>query len=260
MGRVFGNELAEKHVYLGRLSTSNLASASIAMFTPLQSGIRQYPRAAFWSVTGHGLLLLWLLHAASPKVVAPSFVVNGDHGTQIAHLYWPNQGKQATDAAPGTSLDAAHQELNARLTWQRRARAAKAARHALPRPELGRDSETAAPGSTALAKPAGSPLGTVLEGPLTGDEIRPALPVVAPDPIVASNELNGLQGDVVIEVTIDEKGNIVQKVVIQSLAPAVDSKVLEALDNWRFRPATRNGLAIPSKQDVFYHFPRLGKG
>jgi TonB family protein len=61
-------------------------------------------------------------------------------------------------------------------------------------------------------------------------------------------------------VTIDEKGNIVQKVVIQSLAPAVDSKVLEALDNWRFRPATRNGLAIPSKQDVFYHFPRLGKG
>jgi hypothetical protein len=36
--------------------------------------------------------------------------------------------------------------------------------------------------------------------------------------------------------------------------------VLEALENWRFRPATRNGIAIPSKQDVFYHFPRLGKG
>ena len=103
-------------------------------------------------------------------------------------------------------------------------------------------------------------MGTVLEGPLNGDEIRPALPVVAPDPIVASSELDGLQGDVVIEVTIDEKGNIIQKVVIQSLAPAVDSKVLEALENWRFRPATRNGLAIPSKQDVFYHFPRLGKG
>jgi TonB family protein len=231
------------------------------MFTPLQTDIRPYPRAAFWSGAGHGLLLLWLLHAASPKVVAPSMVVNGDHGTQIAHLYWPDQRNQAaTDATPGTSPDAAHQQLNARLSWKRRVRAAKQARQELPRPELGTDAETATPGSTALAKPAGSPLGTVLEGPLTGDEIRPALPVVAPDPIVASSELDGLQGDVVIEVTIDEKGNIIQKVVIQSLAPAVDSKVLEALENWRFRPATRNGLAIPSKQDVFYHFPRLGKG
>ena len=35
---------------------------------------------------------------------------------------------------------------------------------------------------------------------------------------------------------------------------------VEALDNWRFRPATRNGVAIASKQDVYYHFPRLGKG
>jgi len=100
----------------------------------------------------------------------------------------------------------------------------------------------------------------VLDGPVTGEEVRPALPVVSPDPAVATVELNGLQGDVVIEVTIDEQGNIVQKVVIQSLAPAIDGKVLEALENWRFRPATRNGVAIPSKQDVYYHFPRLGKG
>ena len=48
--------------------------------------------------------------------------------------------------------------------------------------------------------------------------------------------------------------------MIQSLAPAVDSKVLAALENWRFRPATRNGAPIASKQDVYYHFPRLGKG
>ncbi len=86
------------------------------------------------------------------------------------------------------------------------------------------------------------------------------MPVVSPDPIVAADELNGVQGDVVIEVTIDEQGNIVRKVVLQSLAPSIDGKVLEALNNWRFRPATRNGVAIPSKQDVFYHFPRLGKG
>jgi TonB family protein len=122
------------------------------------------------------------------------------------------------------------------------------------------DDQTSAPGQTAQARPAGSPLGTVLDGPLTGEEVRPALPVVSPDPHVAADELGSLQGDVIVEVTIDEKGNIVQKVVVQSLAPAIDSKVLKALENWRFRPATRNGIAIASKQDVYYHFPRLGKG
>jgi hypothetical protein len=42
--------------------------------------------------------------------------------------------------------------------------------------------------------------------------------------------------------------------VVQSLGPAIDAKVLAALENWRFRPATRDGVPIPSKQDVVYHF------
>jgi len=58
----------------------------------------------------------------------------------------------------------------------------------------------------------------------------------------------------VIEITIDESGNIVNRVVVQSLGPAIDGKVLAALENWHFRPATRDGVPIPSKQDVVYHF------
>jgi TonB family protein len=217
--------------------------------------------ATYCSVAAHGLLLLWLLHPASPKLVAPSFVVHGDHGEHIAHLYWPSQRTEIkTDVSPGTFAADSRQQLNARLTWRRRAKAAKAAERELPRPKIGLDDQTSAPGEAAQARPAGSPLGTVLEGPLTGEEVRPALPVVSPDPHVASDELGSLQGDVIVEVTIDEHGNIVQKVVVQSLTPAIDGKVLEALENWRFRPATRNGIAIASKQDVYYHFPRLGKG
>jgi TonB family protein len=231
------------------------------MFTPVQTASRASRLAMYCSVAGHGLLLLWLLHPASPKLLAPSFVVHGNHGDQVAHLYWPTPLTQVNaDASPGTSAADSRQQLNAHLTWTRRAKAAKAAEHDSPRPKIGLDDQTSAPGQVAQARPAGSPLGTVLEGPLTGEEVRPALPVVSPDPHVAADELGNLQGDVVVEVTIDEKGNIVQKVVVQSLAPAIDSKVLEALDNWRFRPATRNGIAIASKQDVYYHFPRLGKG
>ena len=38
--------------------------------------------------------------------------------------------------------------------------------------------------------------------------------------------------------------------------PAVDAKVLAALEKWQFTPASKNGVPIPSKQDVYYHFPR----
>jgi TonB family protein len=232
------------------------------MFAQVQSGDRNYGRTAFFLSAGlHCLFLLWLLHVPTPRVVAPAFVVNGDHGTYIAHLYWPNQRSLiATDVSPGSSDDSSRQQLNSHLKWRLHAKTAKSVKRDLPRPKLGTDAETTTPGQAAQVHAAGSPLGTVLEGPLAGEEVRPALPVVSPDPAVAAVELNGLQGDVVVEVTIDEKGNIVQKVVIHSLAPAIDGKVLEALENWRFRPATRNGVAIPSKQDVYYHFPRLGKG
>ena len=231
------------------------------MFTAPQSTERRFPAAALCSAALHCLLLFWLLYPATPKVVATTFVVNGDHGTQIAHLYWPNQSTQAVnDASPGTSDASTQQQLSTRLTWRQRAKMKKSGKRELPRPRLGVDTETTLPGQTAQVHAAGSPLGTVLDGPLTGEEVRPALPVVSPDPVVPVAELNGLQGDVVVEVTIDEQGNIVRKTVIQSLAPSIDGKVLEALENWRFRPATRNGIAIPSKQDVFYHFPRLGKG
>jgi TonB family protein len=231
------------------------------MFSPLHSGICQYRLAAVFSITLHGLFLLWITHTLAPRIVAPSFVANGDHGTQIAHLYWPNQQvRVASNASPGTSAASATQQLNAHLTWQKRIQARKQAKRDQTRPKLGPDAVTSVPGIAAQVHAAGSPLGTVFEGPLAGDEVRPALPVVSPDPVVGATELNGIQGDVVVEVTIDETGAIVAKAVIQSLAPTIDAKVLEALENWRFRPATRNGVAIGSKQDVYYHFPRLGKG
>ncbi len=102
--------------------------------------------------------------------------------------------------------------------------------------------------------PAGASYGSSVGGAMTGPDVRPALPIVSLDPTVPPSELTGVDGDVVVEITIDDKGNIVDKTVVKSLGASIDLRVLAALESWRFRPAMRDGTAIPSKQDVFYHF------
>ena len=59
----------------------------------------------------------------------------------------------------------------------------------------------------------------------------------------------------IVEVTIDVQGNVVETKVLQALGHGIEEKVLAALRNWRFRPAMMDGRAIPSQQDVYFHFP-----
>jgi TonB family protein len=102
----------------------------------------------------------------------------------------------------------------------------------------------------------GSQIGATPDGSAYGDEVKPALPVSFAEPRISRWELpRGLQGDVVIEVTIDALGNVVEEKLLQGLGQGIDEKVLAAVRDWRFRPATRNGVAIPSKHDVHFHFP-----
>jgi hypothetical protein len=43
--------------------------------------------------------------------------------------------------------------------------------------------------------------------------------------------------------------------ILQSLQQDIDEKCLATLRNWRFRPASMDGIAISSRQDVHFHFP-----
>jgi len=108
---------------------------------------------------------------------------------------------------------------------------------------------------TADAK-AGSPFGSASAGDTSGADVRPAIPMDFPDPPnLRSAVPYGVQGDVVVEVTIDADGNVIETKVLKAIGYGVEEKVLQAVKNWRFRPATRDGVAIPSKHDVLYHFP-----
>jgi TonB family protein len=232
-------------VYQLDLFTSNGGSVllrMVAMFAPLNDRIsRPQSRTLGTSLLLHGLLLGWLLHVPGARVLAPSSVAAGNYGTAVPHLYWPSHSLQANSREHTREPD--------KLIWHNRHKEKK-----LVVPDAASPDETQSQ-SSAPAAPAGLPYGTLATGPAFGDEIRPALPIAATDPIVDPRDLAGHgEGSVIVEVTIDDRGNIVQKVVLQSLGPLIDNKVLAALESWRFRPATRNGVAIPSKQDVYYHF------
>ena len=147
------------------------------------------------------------------------------------------------------------QDHPARLTWQRPPKIEKAHRLAPPAAKAEAGNEIRA-SLSPNEHPAGSSYGSLSYGTFAGPEVRPALPISSPDPILAPEVRSSAQGDVVVEVTIDSQGNIVETIVLQSLGPAIDQIVLAALEKWHFTPASRNGIPIPSKQDVYYHFPR----
>jgi protein TonB len=93
-------------------------------------------------------------------------------------------------------------------------------------------------------------------GSTSGTEARPAFPLVFPDPAVFPWQVpNGLTGDVIVEVTIDEQGTVTDTRLLQSLKPDIDERVVATVRNWRFRPATVDGVAISSRQDVHFHYP-----
>lgn len=217
------------------------------MFSGIPNAERQRSNWIYGaSVALHGALLIWLLHAPAPQFLKPTFIQKGFDGADVAHLFWPSARDQGDNPE-------AQSTARKRLSYA----AKKSKKSALQTPvEIASVELPAAPANQA--KVAGSPDGTVIRGDLTGDDIRPALPVRSFDPRVDDSELpEGIrEGDVIVEVTIDEQGNITEKHVISSLGPAIDQKVLMALDNWHFLPATKWGRPIASKQDVHYHFPR----
>jgi TonB family protein len=178
-----------------------------------------------YSIAVHVILFMVILRGRTPIFVAPTSVLGGVHGSNVTHLYWAS----GTSALASNSKDAVAKK---RIVWQK--------------PQRSRE----APSPTA-----GSPYGSLSDGASGGEEVRPALPAVTSEPRVNAEDLLGIaEGNVVIEITIDESGAIVSKAVVKSMGPAIDGKVLAALESWRFHPATRDGVPIPSKQDVVYHF------
>ena len=215
------------------------------------------------AIAVHGFLLAWILHAPEPLLLNPTFVAVGRNGTSVTRLTWDSK---YSDQSTHSSSDAAterykHERFShAKVTWTKPVQLAKAtpAANRITHAKAEDDSKIQTLSAQGHGAPAGALYGTLNRGPFFGDEIRPALPIHTSDPVVYPWQLPDIPGNEVIEITIDERGDIVSKSVVVSLSPEIDSKCLAALENWHFQPATRNGAPIPSKQDAIFPFKARG--
>ena len=193
------------------------------------------------------LAVLAVIALHNPRVIdlKPQWLAYGDAAHTYQLIYFP----------PGAENDATPPEA-AKLLFPRQA--------SKPRPRLLPKSQPPKPQQAIAADAeagdhnsrAGSPLGTMIDGPISGHEVHVAYPVVYPDPPVDRAELpRDLVGDVVIEVTIDSQGSVVETRIVQAIGHGIDEKIEATLRRWHYQPATLDGAPVASRHDVHFHFP-----
>jgi TonB family protein len=182
----------------------------------------------------HCAILGALIWSYRPVFIKSSSVAFGNHGSGASPsiTYLANAGEA--------------QSLSARLEAPR----AKPHR----KPKTAKQEKMPAAEAPVESSRVGSPYGSMSAISPFGYEARPAFPITFPDP-PRSEIPQGITGDVVVEVTIDTQGNVAETKILESLGTGIDDKVLATVRNWRFTPATMNGIAIASRQDVHFHFP-----
>lgn len=198
------------------------------------------------SLAGHLALLLVLIHRAAPTFVNPSDVDLGiPHSSgSLSVVYLAPVGPEQKASSVEQPKLALRAKLAPRPTPQKTE---------IKRKEAAAATSDDAPLETARG---GSPFGRVPGSPLTGDEVVPAFPDVFPDPPIARADLPaGVQGDVIVEVTIDPQGNVVETKLLQGMGYGVEQKVLQVLQRWHFHPAMRDGVTIASQHIVHFHYP-----
>ena len=189
----------------------------------------------------HLLVVMVFCWPTVPVFVRPALIARGEGGSATPSsvvLYAPNDLQIAASSSPPLlSLPVARKKPN-KTKLRKRANLLEEA------------------DKTPKQAEAGSENGSAYDGLASGDEVKPALPIAFQDLKIYRSELpSGIQGDVIVEITIDTQGAVVEERLLQGLGHGVDDRVIAVLRDWRFHPATRNGVAIPSKHDVHFHFP-----
>jgi TonB family protein len=210
------------------------------MLEPIQFERGLSPVAVFVTVFVHCLAILFLTFRPEPQLLQPSGALRGDGGN-VSHFVLVAPGSSVIDSAISKATVPAH----ALETHKR-----KKPDHASLEPKPAVAEDDLKPGMPGFV------LGSLANGLPSDHDIRVALPIIAPDPPIIRNKLpDWLRGDVVIEVTIDEQGNVVKTKVLKTVGYGIEEIVTATVRQWRFTPAKIDGISVASRQDVYFHFP-----
>jgi TonB family protein len=212
---------------------------------PVSEWLRNH-RVVAASVLAHiGLLTGVLLYHPPSVLLTPVWPANGQ-GTQSYHvIYAPRDGEDDPDEQKVA--------LKRSITPKAKLKRPKPTSATPPPDHLQVPADAIAADFNSRA---GKALGTVIDGPIEGHEVHIAYPVIFPDPSLSRSDLShDLQGDVIVEVTIDSEGNVVETRILQAIGHGIDEKIVAALKQRRYKPATLDGVPVASKQDVHFHFP-----
>ena len=197
------------------------------------------PSAIAISFVLHLAFLGAILYRPEPQLLQPQSSLRGEGGSGRSSIAL---------VAPG--LSAPQLATRATLQTERALLRRKPKSHATPEAQSAKADKPLKPGMPGFI------LGSLSSGIPSDHDVRIALPVVAPDPPITRAKLpDWLRGDVVVEVTIDEHGNVIRTVVLESVGFGLESTIVETLKGWRFTPAMIDGVAVASRQDVHFHFP-----
>jgi periplasmic protein TonB len=128
-----------------------------------------------------------------------------------------------------------------------------AAVHPPPLPHL--TVTEAAPSPNISASASATPDSTTGSDSWGSGSIQIALTTYSPSPAPDLSVLpRGVQGDVVVDVTIDPSGKVADLAVLHTLGYGIESSVIGTLKTWTFRPATKDGTPIASVQELHFHF------
>jgi TonB family protein len=207
-----------------------------------QTERKRWGLALLASFAAHSVVVFLLVHRPAPVFIMPSDVALGTPESSGSVIYLAPVGREHTApplVRPKLKLNALVPKVPA------------------PPARAPRENSNSSDSSNLEATRGGSLYGARIPGaPLTGHEIIPALPQVFPDPAVSRADLPpGVQGDVVVEVTIDEQGNVIETKLIRGIGYGIEDRVLATLRQWHFRPASKDGATIASQHIVTFHYP-----
>jgi periplasmic protein TonB len=181
------------------------------------------------------------------RIISSSGMGSGKH---IDLVYMPAGGP---NPAP---LKKVHKSIQSGTKGVAKIKTPAAAPPSLPSLTLPKVTMEPASSPTQAASAAGAPDPTYGSGISTsGDAEQIALTSYSPSPSPDLSVLpKGLQGDVVVDVTIGSDGKVSDLTLLKTLGYGIENSVMSTVRTWVFHPATKNGVPVASVQELLFHY------